>query len=157
MQFAAKVDSLPTLKIVSGKNAGKIIDETNSVLNTRLTLDSLDFWLTDKDIIAQDTMQIALRYLRTDTLDNLTWNTDTLKFNFTKKKIKEKKKKNDDEDADSVPEIIFLDFKCTSGAQQDLNKGLTFTSSQPLKSFNRSGIHLEILRDTTWTLSLIHI
>lgn len=151
VQFAAKVDSLPTLKIVSGKNAGKIIDETNSVLNTRLTLDSLDFWLTDKDIIAQDTMQIALRYLRTDTLDNLTWNTDTLKFNFTKKKIKEKKKKNNDEDADSVPEIIFLDFKCTSGAQQDLNKGLTFTSSQPLKSFNRSGIHLEILRDTTWT------
>ena len=93
VQFATKVDSLPTLKIVSGKNAGKIIDETNSVLNTRLTLDSLDFWLTDKDIIAQDTMQIALRYLRTDSLDNLTWNTDTLKFNFTKKKIKEKKKK----------------------------------------------------------------
>lgn len=148
VQFAAKSDSLPVLEIVNGKNKGKKIDSTTSILNSPLTLDSLEYWITDKDIISQDTMQIALKYLHTDSLDNLSWTTDTLKFNFTRKKVKEKKKKK--EDADTVPEIVFMDFACQSAMSQDLNKGLEFVASQPVASFNADGIRLEMQRDSTW-------
>lgn len=150
IQFADRVDTLPQLEIVTGKNAGKKIDDKTSILNASLKLDSLEYWITDKDIIAQDSMQIAVRYLRTDTLDNLSWTTDTLRFNFLRKKIKEKKKKKNEE-ADSIPEIIFMDFSCQSPTTQDLNKGLLFQSSQPIAKMDENGLHLEILRDSVWT------
>ena len=152
IQFAAKTDTLPTLEIVSGKNAGKKIDRSNSILNTRLDLDSLDYWITDPEIISQDSMLIALTYLRTDTLDNLTWTTDTLKFNYLRRdKEKKEKKKKKDEEADSIPEITFIDFKCDSPAQQELNKGLEFSCSEPILRFDEGGLHLEVQRDSIWT------
>ena len=147
LNFAAPADTLPILTIINGKNAGRRIDSTNSILNTTLRLDSLDFWITDPEIYTQDSMLIETRYKRTDTLDNLTWTTDTLRFNYIRRKVKEKKKK---EEEDSVPKVNLLDFKVTSGTTQDIYKGLTFSVSQPLLGIDPEGVHLEVKQDTLW-------
>lgn len=149
VQLSAQPDTMPTLEIVNGKNAGRRIDNTTAILNATLKCDSLEYWLTDRDIISQDSLLIALRYLHTDTLDNITWTTDTLKFNYMRKKEKKKKK---EEEADTVPQIDFLDFVCDAKSQQELNLGLTFTCSQPIDSIVPGGIRLEIQRDTIWSL-----
>ncbi len=148
LNFAAPADTLPILTIVSGANAGRRIDQSNSILNTTLYLDSLDIWFTDPAIYTQDSMLIEARYKRTDTLDNLSWTTDTLRFNYIRRKQKKEKKK---EEADSVPKVDLLEFKVTSGSQQDLYKGLTFSVSQPISVIDSAGIHLEIKQDTLWT------
>ncbi|MDE7153406.1 MAG: Ig-like domain-containing protein [Muribaculaceae bacterium] len=147
LNFAAPADTLPILTIINGKNAGKRIDHTNSILSTSLKLDSLDFSITDPDIYTQDSMLIETRYKRTDSLDNLTWRTDTLRFNYLRRTKKKEKKKNDD---DTIQPALLLDFKLLNASPQDLNKGLRFQVSQPLDSIDPAGIHLEIKQDTLW-------
>ena len=63
------------------------------MLRRSATRDTLVYWITDSMVYRQDSLLVAARYLRTDTLDNLTWTTDTLKFNFRQAKKKEKKKR----------------------------------------------------------------
>lgn len=148
LNFAAPADTLPILTIVSGANAGRRIDSTNSILNTPLTLDSLDIWFTDPKIYQQDSMLIEVQYKRTDTLDNLTWTADTLRFNYLRRKPKKEDKKKLEED--TVPKANLLEFKCLAGTQQDIYKGLSFTTSQPLKEIDAAGIHLDIKKDSLW-------
>lgn len=147
INFAAPADSLPILTIVSGKNAGTRIDHTNSVIKSSLALDTLEYWFTDPKIYQQDSMLIETRYKRTDSLDNLTWTADTLRFNYLRRKQKKEKKKDD---SDTIPKVNLLDFELVSGNSQDLNKGLKFTTSQPLKSIDPNGVHLEVQDDTLW-------
>lgn len=156
INFAAPADSLPELTIVNGPNAGKRIGSTEvSVLNHSATLDTLDYWIIDPAVIAQDSLLIATRYQRTDTLDQLSWTTDTLKF-FLKasqkpKPEKKKKKKGDnDENSDSLPpQITFMDMKIGSGTQE-VNLPLYITMGQPLDHYDPNAWHLEVQRDTIW-------
>lgn len=155
INFAAPSDSLPELTIVNGPNAGKRIDAPGvSVLNHSATLDSLDYWITDPEVISQDSLLIATRYQRTDTLDQLSWTTDTLKF-FLKasqkpKPEKKKKKKKDEEVNDSMPpQITFMDIKIGSGTQE-VNLPLYITMGQPVDHYDPQAWHLEFQRDTVW-------
>lgn len=149
VRMAAPSDSLPTLTIVNGPNAGRS-DREWARLNASLTRDTLEYWITDSAVIKQDSMLVAMRYLRTDTLDRLSWTTDTLKF-FHRPPKPQKNKKKDKDDTDTVPQLNFLTFRATSGGQQDLHKPLRFEASQPLDTILADGVNLEILRDTIWT------
>lgn len=149
LNFAAPADTLPILTIINGANAGTRIDHTNSVLNTTMNLDSLDIWFTDPAIYRQDSMLIETRYKRTDSLENLSWRTDTLRFNYlrrSQKKDKEKKKN----DNDTVTPARLLEFKLLNASPQDIHKGLKFQVSQPLLSIDPDGVHLDIKKDTLW-------
>lgn len=145
LRMGAPADSLPTLTIVNGPNAGRT-DREWARLNASLTRDTLEYWITDSAVIKQDSMFVALRYMRTDTLDQLSWTTDTLKFIHRPPKPKKKKK----DDNDTVPKINFLTFRTLSGSQQDLNKPLRFEASQPLDTILADGVSLSIMRDTVW-------
>lgn len=145
LRMGAPADSLPTLTIVNGPNAGRT-DRQWARLNASLTRDTLEYWITDSAVIKQDSMLVALRYMRTDTLDRLSWATDTLKFFHRPPKTKKKKK----DDNDTVPKINFLTFRALSGTQQDLNKPLRFETSQPLDTILADGVNLSIMRDTVW-------
>lgn len=148
VRMAAPSDSLPLLTIVNGPNAGRT-DREWARLNANSTRDTLEYWISDSAVIRQDSMLVALRYQRTDTLDRLTWTTDTLKFFYRPPKAKKSKKK--DEKADTVPQINFLTFQFRGSTQQDLNKPLSFEASQPLDTILSEGVTLQILRDTVWT------
>lgn len=155
--FGAPSDTFPEITIINGKKEGEKL-ESLSILDYSETRDSLCYWISDTSLIAQDSILVAARFLRTDTLDQLSWDTDTLKFFFKEpKKKKEKKKKvkteeeKDTAKTDSIkPELNFLKFTANTGSTQEINKPLIFTSSQPLDTILQDGIHLAIQNDTLW-------
>ena len=79
--FSAPTDTLPRLKVL--KPAPQRADWYR--LQRTAENDSLIYWLTDSSLINSDSILVAAQYLRTDSLDHITWTTDTLKFNLSKK------------------------------------------------------------------------
>ena len=149
-QFSTKSDTLPILRLVNTHRAGDEIS-TWSMLDASPTLDTLTYWISDTSLVALDSITLSATYLRTDTNDQLSWTTDTLKFNIRSTKKKEpKKKKNDDEDEDSVPKIPHMDLRVTSGGSQELNRGLVIAGGTPIVDFDTTAVSLEVQVDTLW-------
>lgn len=157
IDFAAPSDTLPEITILNGACAGKKLDEV-AVLNYGATRDTLDYWLRPDTLIKQDTILVAARFLRTDTLQQLSWGVDTLKFTFKapkakKEKAKKKKKKEEEIDTmpkDTVPPIVFLEFTAMASNSHDVYMPVTFRSTQPIDSIYQPGVHLAIKNDTLW-------
>ena len=154
INFAAKSDTLPEITILNGACAGKKIEEV-AVLNYGATRDTLDYWLRPDTLIKQDTILVAARFLRTDSLQNLSWGTDTLKFTFKEPKKKKEKKKKKDEKADTMPQdtvppIVFLDFNTLTSGTHEIYMPVLFRAAQPVDSVNQLGVHLHIKNDTLW-------
>ena len=150
-QFGAKSDTLPILRLLNTHRAGDAIS-TWATLDASPTLDTLTYWISDTSLVSLDSITLEATYLRTDTLDNLVWGTDTLKFNMRpeKKKKEKKKKKKDDEEADTIPPVPHMELRMLSGSSQDLHKGLTLSAGSPVVRFDTAAIHLEIQVDTLW-------
>ena len=148
LNMATKADSLPEITVASGPRNGASFADV-AMLRKNPTLDSLEYWLRDTAVIATDSLYLSLRYMRTDTLDQLSWTTDTLKFFFKDPKKKDKKKKK--EEADTLPpEPDFLTFKAITGNTQEIYMPLIFEASQPIDSIDPAGVHLELKQDTIW-------
>jgi len=150
INFAAPSDTMPVMTLIDGPLKGSTLAD-HSIIKRSIARDSIEYWITDSTLIARDSMLIAATYLRTDTLDNLTWGTDTLKFNFREPKSSGKKKKKKNTDADSIPEITFIGFNSRSSSTQDINKPLYFESTEPVAVFDTAAVHLQQLIDTIWT------
>ena len=150
-QFGAKSDTLPILRLLNTHRAGDEIS-TWATLDASPTLDTLTYWISDTSLVSLDSITLEATYLRTDTLDNLVWGSDTLKFNMRpeKKKKEKKKKKKDDEEADTIPPVPHMELRMLSGSSQDLHKGLTLSAGSPVVRFDTAAIHLEIQVDTLW-------
>ena len=150
-QFGAKSDTLPILHLVNTHRAGEEAAAW-SVLDASPTLDTLTYWFTDTALINRDSITIEARYLRTDTNNELTWTTDTLKFNMRTIRDKKKEtKKKKDESADTVPPPVeHTKLTVASGNNQELNQGLLITTAVPIERFDTSGVHLEVLIDSIW-------
>ncbi|WP_301748021.1 Ig-like domain-containing protein [uncultured Duncaniella sp.] len=148
-QFGAKSDTLPILRLLNTHRAGDEIS-TWSTLDASPTLDTLTYWISGTSLVSLDSITIEATYLRTDTLDNLTWGTDTLKFNMRPEKKKKEKKKKNDEEEDSIPPVPHMELRISSGNSQDLHKGLTLTAGTPIQRFDTTAVKLEIQVDTLW-------
>ena len=149
-QFSTKADTLPIIRLLNTHRAGEEISAW-SMLDASPTLDTLTYWISDTSLVALDSITLETRYLRTDTNDELTWTTDTLKFNIRSVKKKEpKKKKKDDEAEDSVPKIPHMELRVTSGSSQELNRGLIVTGSTPIVDFDTTAVSFEVQVDTVW-------
>lgn len=154
LKFGAPLDSMPQIRVANGQRAGQLLDSL-SVLETRDLRDSLVYWLTPADLVAQDSLLLSVRYQKTDSLDRLLWQTDTLKTFFKAPKTKEKpKKKQEDAEsaaADSIPPVPLITLRVTNQPPQDLNIPLRIESSTPLLPPPADGWRLEMLVDTLWT------
>lgn len=146
-QFATKADTLPQIHLINGPKAGLEIEEW-ATLNASVSLDTLEYWINEPEVLAQDSILVSARYLRTDTNQQLSWTTDTLKLFYKERKAK--KKNNDEEQVDSVPQINFINWTLQAAKPQDVNRPLRFTSSQPLASIDNEGVRLYIKNDTVW-------
>lgn len=156
-KFGATMDSLPDIVVANGPLQGKRLVDL-SVVEAREGLDSIVYWLRDTTLIAQDSLIVAASYLKTDSLEQLTMTTDTLKL-FVKnsllkqeKQEREKKKKDKEkEEADTLPPTVPLfAFKVVSTTQQELNLPVTFEAPEPVESIDSAGWRLEIAVDTLW-------
>lgn len=154
LTFGAPSDTLPELRLLNGPRAGQSASEW-AVLAANPTLDSLQYWIKDSAVVAQDSILLEARYLRTDSLDNLVPYTDTLKLNVRRNPAREKEaeklRKKAIEQGDTLPKMEYIDFRFEGGGQMDLNRAMTFTSATPIASIDSSGVHMEMLVDTLWT------
>lgn len=165
LTFAAPQDSLPAVTIVDGApGAGRDASDW-ALLKRNATTDTLMYWIADPDVLAADSLRLAVRYLKTDTADNLSWTSDTLRFYFRDPvKKKEKKKKDKDEGpkftVDSVTgdttwlppaDMEYLAVRAVTSSSQELNKPLVIEFGLPLQSLDTTGVHFEQLVDTVWT------
>ncbi len=146
--FSTPADTLPEITIANGLNQGREIGQW-SILNANETLDTLEYWISDPQVLMQDSLLVAAKYLRTDTLEQLSWGTDTLKMFFKDPEKKKKPKKGETED--SVPPLNFLTFSLIGQSTQELYLPLRFRASQPIDTILPEGVHLELLEDTLWT------
>lgn len=145
LEMSTRSDSLPQLTLLNTVRAGARLDR-EAVLQSSPGLDSLTYWLRDTTLISSDTLKIAARYLHTDTLDNITFTTDTLTFALRQAK----KKKKRDEETDSVPKLEFVNIGISSRQPQDLNIPLLFETSAPTASIDSAGFRIEELVDSIW-------
>lgn len=154
--FAAESDTLPEITIADGRFAGRHIDDW-ALAEVNATRDSLIYWIRDTAVISTDSLRLSVKYLKTDTSDNLSWQTDTLRFFFRDPKPSKKKNKKDEEEADTVitdaygvPQPKeFLNFTASSGTL-NVYSPLTFKSDQPIDTIIESAVRLEMLVDTVW-------
>lgn len=163
IELGAPTDTLPVLTLLNTPAAGKKLEEVARIDHSTPG-DSITYWLTDKSVIATDTLLVEAHYLRTDTLDRLTWTTDTLRLlnrerqKFQKaidKRNKEREKllkKLHEEGKDTIftDEPVFMTFDTSTRGNQELNRPLYFTSSQPVDTIHDDRIHLEMRVDTVW-------
>lgn len=145
LEMSTRSDSFPQLTLLNTVRAGARLDR-EAVLQSSPGLDSLTYWLRDTTLIGSDTLKIAARYLHTDTLDNITFTTDTLTFALRQAK----KKKKRDEETDSVPKLEFVNIGISSRQPQDLNIPLLFETSAPTASIDSAGFRIEELVDSIW-------
>jgi hypothetical protein len=153
-KFGAPLDSMPQMTILNGKYAGRRLEDM-SVIEGRAERDSLIYWMRDTILVHQDSILLSARYQKTDSLDQLVWQTDTLKMFYRRPKVKEKKvevKKEltDSLANDSLPKIEFLAFKATSTNPHELNLPVRFEAPEPLEPIQAGTWRLEIYADSVW-------
>lgn len=150
-KFGTVADSLPKITVINGPRAGSDLGDL-SVIETREGLDSLVYWLRDTVLVNQDSLLVAARYFHTDTLEQLSLRTDTLKL-FIKganRKKKDDKKKKDD-GSDTIPEPVkLLEFKPITTQQQELNLPVVFEAAEPIEFIDSAGWRLQKQVDTLW-------
>lgn len=173
-EFSAKADTLPIIKLLNTPRAGEEISKW-AVLQANQTLDTLRYWITDTSLIALDTLLVEARYLMTDTLEQLSMTSDTLrlvdknaknrrrqaekeaekKAKEREKELKELEKRGVNIDsllaADTVPpRPAPLNFKVASSGTQDIHLPLLFSSETPVVSLDTNAVHMEQLVDSVW-------
>ncbi len=156
LEFGAKADTLPILKLLDTHRAGEHSDNW-SVVEASATLDTLRYWITDTALLALDTLRFSVSYLRPDSTEQLTMSTDTIVSVLRNAKtLRARLKKEADEAAakaakDSVaPKPKSMGFRLTSPSSQDLHKPLTFKAETPVARIDSSLIIFETLTDTVW-------
>lgn len=160
--FGATCDSLPQISVVNDTTPGaRRIDPRPDWLLAQInpTHDTLRYWITDSMVYRTDSLRLAIRYQKPDSLEQLQWTTDTLRFFFKDPKpAKEKKKKKKAEEADSLgadtvpppPPIEFLSLRAGGSSSQDVHLPVVLEADQPLASIDTAAIRLEVLEDTLY-------
>ncbi len=167
LDFGAPQDTLPEVRIVDGAPGAGELSDRWALRRVNATADSLEYWIADTTVLAADSLRLSVRYLKTDTTDNLVWTTDTLRFFFKDPKTKDKKKKKDkdkEEEAptfrvDSLtgdtiplppPDMEYFNLTAVSSTRHHLYQPVILDSDVPWLSLDSAGVHLEIQDDTLW-------
>lgn len=136
LTFSAPNKDLPKIK-------GLNFDEKDAfIIETDNKKDSITYWLKDSVNYKKDTLSLALSYLYTDSLNNLSPRTDTLKLiskqKTLTKQVEQKKKKKDE-----IPKIEPLPMQNHIPQEMDVYDYVYFDFEEPVRSVNRNAIHLK--------------
>lgn len=148
--FGAPADTLPSITLLNGPLAGKPIDKW-ARLNASENLDTLQYWITAREIIAQDTLRLATRYLRTDSAQCLSPTNDTIQVVYKRPKPKKENKKKAETDSLKPAPAPMLNIRSVTGTTQEPLLNHIFAVDEPLENIDLSLIHLEQTADSVWT------
>lgn len=145
LRFNASVDSLPALTPVNFTPS----EENWYYLQAEDERKTLKYWLIDSLVWQQDTLSLSVDYLKSDSLNQLQPQTDTVNFvmRHRPKAEPKKKKKKDDE-----PEPIeFLGMNIAPSGTMEMTDTLSITFIEPVANLDSSLFRLERMVDSTWT------
>lgn len=107
---------------------------------------AVNFWLTDSVVWKQDTLRVELSYPKSDSLNILRPQTDTLQFVMRRRPEKKKKKKDDEPEP-----IVFLGMQVDAPGSMDLFDTVSVTFNEPVLDLSKELFFLDQKVDTVWT------
>jgi hypothetical protein len=108
---------------------------------------AVTYWLTDSLVWKQDTLLIEINYPKSDSLNVLRPQTDTLSISMRRQPEQKKKKKDDDE-----PEpIVFLGMAIDAPGSMDISDTISIVFDEPVLALEKELFFLEQKIDTIWT------
>ena len=115
--------------------------------------DSLTLWLKSRGLVSNDTLRMAISYLKPDSLNRYVATNDTLRFTTDRpRKPKADNKKKKDAQADTLPPPPpLLSVTFPAGSNQEPTRPLLFMTETPLARLDTLAFRLEVKRDTIWT------
>ncbi len=157
--FSYGSDTLPTLRGLNF-NADKAF-----LIEQSMRRDTITYWLRDTALVNQDTLDIELRYMASDTLGVLRPQTDTLQIlskqpyerrikqkqkDFEEWEKKQKRNKKRGEAYDSIMPTESLKCNMNAPSSLDPDKNIGFEFATPIASLDTAKIHLYSRHDTLW-------
>lgn len=148
-------DSLTTASIVRTPALDGVNWDDITIADVSPGNDTVTWWITDPEALKVDSLTLALRYPRTDSLDNVVMFNDTVRFFYrpTSDEIKKEKEraKLREQGADTVPEPqILMNIRPVTGSQHDVYRPLVLQSETPWASVDSTKIRFTTLIDTVW-------
>ena len=162
--FAAPNEEMPVVKGIG------FDFDTQYVLESSASMDTLTFWLKDSMLYRNDTLDISVSYKVPDSLEMMVDRTDTLRLVPKKKwakvvemqqKIYEEEKKKflrsesrkEGYDKENPPQYIpktkVLPLRFSGNSTMDVNGDCRFSFDEPLEYVDSSAIHLSQVIDST--------
>ena len=157
--FSYGSDTLPTLRPLNFNANGNLLVEPSA------NRDTITYWLRDTTLINQDTLNIELSYLGTDTLGKLIPQIDTLQIlskqpyekrlkqarkDYEEWQKKQEKSKKRGEPYDSIMPPKTIEPKLSLGNILDPDRNIAFDFETPLDTIDTAKIHLYAKHDTLW-------
>lgn len=145
LYFNTEADTLPTITPLNLK-----ADDWYYVEKSRNN-DTITYWIKDSAIYKLDTLQLALNYLRTDSLKALSSYNDTLQLVYKRPKApaENKKRKKVIPDSLRIPITPMLEVIYGVNPAFNVYDRIIVTPSEPLMALDTTGIKLFIKQDST--------
>lgn len=144
LDFSEYLASAPQLRSLDKPNVAP-----DKLYEPSLSGRSVTYWLLDKDLISADSIRFALTYSKTDSLLQLSEQTDTLTFLKPKARAESKPKKL--KEGEREPNPFRLTFTGAKGVQASTpHDSLIFTSNFPLERLDSTMIRLESSSDSVY-------
>lgn len=138
LHFNAPVDTVPVPTPLN------FTPETADWFLPQLSYDkkNITFWIKDSLIYKQDTLRMEITYPKSDSLNLLQPQTDTIQT-ILRRKPKEKKKKKEEE------EIVFLSMDIAASGEKNLYDTIIVSFKEPVMDLKKEAFKLEQVVDSS--------
>ena len=107
---------------------------------------AVNYWLADSTVWKQDTLQVQVSYPKSDSLNILRPQTDTVQLVLRRRPAEKKKKKKKDE----PDPVVFLGMQVDAPGSMDLFDTISVTFNEPVLDINKEMFFLDQKIDTVW-------
>ena len=107
---------------------------------------AVNYWLADSTVWKHDTLQVQVSYPKSDSLNILRPQTDTVQLVLRRRPAEKKKKKKKDE----PDPIVFLGMQVDAPSSMDLFDTISVTFNEPVLDINKEMFFLDQKIDTVW-------
>lgn len=141
VRFNAPIDSVPMLTPLNFNNKDKEWFYTQKAEENK----TIHYWLTDSMVYNQDTLKMSITYPKSDSLNILRQQIDTIQLVMRRRPEPKKKKKDDNPDP-----IVMLNTSVNASGKIDLFDTIRITFDEPVLELSKDMIYLDIKKDTIW-------
>jgi hypothetical protein len=144
LRFNAPADSLPP--------APELLDDPSLkdwyLMQTADGGTALHYWITDSLVWQKDTLHLKVTYLKSDSLNMLQPQTDTLHLSMRRQPPAPKRKSRKDEP--EPVEFLTMQIQNASGKKEMVDT-VSITFPEPVPELAKEAFRLELKQDTLWT------